>query len=138
MTNSVRLIDIRESPLSIDEMYEAVRDPAAGGIALFVGTVRNIDDERNVDVLGYSSHPTAIEQMANVAQRIADSSDIVAIAGIHRVGTLAIGDLAVVVAVSAEHRAQAFDACRALIDELKTEVPIWKHQTFTSGDAIWV
>lgn len=138
MSNRVRLIDIRDSPLSIDELYDAVSDPAAGGIALFVGTVRNIDEAQSVELLGYSAHPTAVDQMTRVAEKIADASDIVAIAGVHRVGDLAIGDLAVVVAVSAVHRAEAFDACRALIDELKTEVPIWKHQTFTSGDAIWV
>jgi molybdopterin synthase catalytic subunit len=62
----------------------------------------------------------------------------VALAGVHRVGDLTIGDLAVVVAASAAHRADAFEACRRLIDELKTEVPVWKHQTFTSGDSAWV
>lgn len=138
MTASVRLIDIRDSALSIDEVYGAVTDPAAGGIALFVGTVRDVDEQKSVEMLGYSSHPTATAQLKAVAERIAADSDVVALAAVHRVGDLAIGDIAVVVAVSAAHRAQAFDASRRLIDELKTAVPIWKHQRFSSGDAVWV
>lgn len=134
----VRLIEIRDTPLSLDELYAAVTDERAGGIALFVGTVRNVDEGKDVDALGYSSHPTAVVRLQAVADRIAEESDIVALAAVHRVGELAIGDIAVVVAVSAEHRAEAFVACRRLIDELKTEVPVWKHQTFTGGDAVWV
>lgn len=136
--NAVRLIDIRDTPLSLDEVYSAVSDDRAGGIALFVGTVRNRDDNKSVEALGYSSHPTAIAELQKVAERIAAEVDVVAVAAVHRVGELSIGDLAVVVAVSAEHRAQAFEACRRLIDELKTDVPVWKHQTFSSGDAVWV
>lgn len=134
----VRLIDIRETPLSLDELYAAVSDERAGGIALFVGTVRNVDGGKDVEALGYSSHPTAVAQLQAVADRIAAGSDIVALAAVHRVGKLDIGDVAVVVAASAEHRAEAFDACHRLIDELKTDVPVWKHQTFSSGDAAWV
>lgn len=136
--NVVRLIDIRDTPLSLDELYAAVTDERAGGIALFVGTVRNVDEGKNVDALGYSSHPTARVQLRAVADRIAAECDIVALAAVHRVGELAIGDIAVIVAVSAEHRAEAFEACRRLIDELKTDVPVWKHQTFAGGDALWV
>lgn len=136
--DAVRLIDIRDTPLSLDEVYAAVTDERAGGIALFVGTVRDHDGGKGVDMLGYSAHPTAIARLQDVAERIASEVDVVAIAAVHRVGDLAIGDLAVVVAVSAAHRAQAFEACRRLIDELKTDVPVWKHQTFSGGDAVWV
>jgi molybdopterin synthase catalytic subunit len=135
---AVRLIDIRETALSLDEVYQAVNDPAAGGICVFVGTVRDHDGGEAVSALGYSSHPTAVGRLREVAERIAGGHDVIALAGVHRVGDLAIGDLAVVVAASAAHRADAFDACRLLIDELKTDVPIWKHQTFASGDAEWV
>lgn len=138
MTGQVRLIDIRETPLRIDEVYGAVSDPSAGGIALFVGTVRDVDEDRDVEMLGYSSHPTAKARLTEVAERIAAESDVVALAAVHRIGDLAVGDLAVVVAVSAGHRRQAFEACRRLIDELKTEVPVWKHQRFVSGDTTWV
>jgi molybdopterin synthase catalytic subunit len=135
---AVRLVDIRDAPLSLDEVYAAVGDPSAGGICLFVGTVRDHDGGQAVSALGYSSHPTAVARLRDVAERIAGECDVVALAGVHRVGDLAIGDLAVVVGASAAHRADAFEACRRLIDELKTDVPVWKHQTFASGDAEWV
>lgn len=134
----VRLIDIRDTPLSLDEVYAAVSDPRAGGIALFVGTVRDVDEGREVESLGYSAHPTAVAQLRAVAERIASTDGIVALAAVHRVGDLTIGDVAVVVAAAAEHRAEAFDACRTLIDELKRDVPVWKHQSFIDGDAVWV
>ena len=137
-TGQLRLLDIRDAPLSLDEVFTAVRDPAAGGIALFVGTVRAVDQELSVDQLSYSSHPTANNKLREVATRIADECDVVALAAVHRVGDLAVGDLAVVVAASAGHRAEAFEAGRRLIDELKAEVPVWKHQTYVDGDAIWV
>ncbi len=135
---SVRLVDVRDTALSLDEVFEAVRDPAAGGVALFVGTVRDHDDGRDVAALQYSAHPSAVQQLREVAERVAHEEDVVAVAAVHRVGDLAIGDLAVVVAVSAAHRAEAFAAGRRLIDELKAEVPVWKHQTFGAGDATWV
>jgi molybdopterin synthase catalytic subunit len=135
---AVRLIDIRETPLSLDEVYQAVTDPAAGGICVFVGTVRDHDAGQDVSALGYSSHPTAVARLADVADRIASECDVIALGGVHRVGDLGIGDLAVVVAASAVHRADAFEACRRLIDELKTEVPVWKHQTFVAGGSEWV
>lgn len=135
---TVRLLDIRDTPLSLDEVYGAVTDRAAGGIALFVGTVRDVDEGRDVEALGYSSHPTAKQRLSDTAERIAAETEVVALAAVHRIGDLTIGDLAVVVAASARHRAQAFEACRRLIDELKTDVPIWKHQAFASGDSDWV
>jgi len=138
MVSTVRLADVRETPLSLDEVYAAVSDPAAGGITLFIGTVRDHDQGREVAQLGYSSHPTAVAQLEAVAARIAAEVDVVALAAVHRVGDLAVGDIAVVVAASAAHRAQAFEACRRLIDELKTDVPVWKHQSFVAGDSEWV
>ena len=137
-TGRLRLLDIRDTPLSLDEVFDAVRDPAAGGVALFVGTVRAVDHEQAVEQLSYSSHPSALDRLTDVATRIADECDIVALAAVHRVGDLAVGDLAVVVAAAAAHRAEAFEAGRRLIDELKAEVPVWKHQTYSDGDAIWV
>jgi molybdopterin synthase catalytic subunit len=135
----VRLIAVRESELSVDEVRKAVAAPEAGGIALFAGAVRDSDDDRGVTGLSYTAHPSAEAELRRVADDIAEKfSDALAIAAVHRVGDLAIGDLAVVVAVSCPHRAEAFDACRALIDELKASVPIWKHQRFTDGTAEWV
>ena len=134
----VRLIAVRESELSVDEVRAAVADPAAGGIALFAGAVRDSDHDRGVSGLSYSAHPSAGDELRRVAGVIADKYPVIGIAAVHRVGDLAIGDLAVVLAVSCPHRAEAFDACRDLIDILKASVPIWKHQRFDDGTAEWV
>lgn len=134
----VRLIAVRESELSVDEVRAAVADPAAGGIALFAGAVRDSDHDRGVSGLSYSAHPSAAGELRQVAEAIAEKYPVIGIAAVHRVGDLAIGDLAVVLAVSCPHRAEAFDACRDLIDILKASVPIWKHQRFDDGTAEWV
>jgi molybdopterin synthase catalytic subunit len=134
----VRLIAVRDSQLSVDEVLAAVADPAAGGLALFAGAVRDSDHDRDVTALSYSAHPSAEAELRRVAEVIAEKFPVLGIAAVHRVGDLEIGDLAVVVAVSCPHRAEAFDACRELIDELKASVPIWKHQRFAEGDSEWV
>ena len=134
----VRLIAVRESELSLDEVRAAVADPAAGGIALFAGAVRDSDHDQGVSGLSYSAHPSAVDELRRVAEVIAEKYPVIGIAAVHRVGDLAIGDLAVVLAVSCPHRAEAFDACRDLIDFLKASVPIWKHQRFDDGTAEWV
>jgi molybdopterin synthase catalytic subunit len=136
--NAVRLAEIRDTPLSLDEVRAAVMDRAAGGIAVFAGAVRDHDDGREVTALSYSAHPSAADQLRSVAESIARRFDVHGVAAVHRVGDLEIGDLAVVVAVSSGHRATAFDACRALIDEIKQTVPIWKHQRFACGESEWV
>lgn len=136
--SAVRLSEVRETPLSIDEVFDAVRDPAAGGVVLFVGVVRDHDEGRDVTALDYSAHPSADARLRAVADDVATDDGVIALAAVHRVGDLEIGDLAVVVAVAAAHRAEAFAAGRRLIDDLKATVPIWKHQTFTAGDAVWV
>jgi molybdopterin synthase catalytic subunit len=134
----VRLVDIRETPLDVGEVLSALADRAAGGVDVFVGTVRDHDHDQGVTGLDYSAHPTALQRMAEVAERIAEKYDVIAVAAVHRVGRLAIGDAAVVVATAAAHRGEAFEASRALIDELKATVPIWKHQLFTDGTDEWV
>ncbi|MFI8851546.1 molybdenum cofactor biosynthesis protein MoaE [Streptomyces sp. 891-h] len=134
----IRLLEIREAPLSVDEVFAAVGDRAAGGTALFVGTVRDHDGGTDVARLGYSSHPSAEAELRRVAEKVVAGHPVRALAAVHRVGDLEVGDLAVVVAVSCPHRAEAFDACRKLIDDLKHEVPIWKHQTFSDGTEEWV
>ena len=135
---TVRLAALREEPLSVDEVVDAVRDPAAGGLVVFVGTVRDNDSDRTVDRLDYEAHPHAQDKLREVAEAVAAQHPAVAIAATHRVGSLAIGDIAVVVAASCPHRAEAFAAARELIDELKATVPIWKHQLFSDGAEEWV
>ncbi len=134
----VRLIAVRESELSVDEVRAAVADPGAGGVALFAGTVRDTDHAQRVSGLSYSAHPSAEAELRRVAGEVAEKHRVIGVAAVHRVGDLAVGDLAVVAAVSCPHRAEAFDACRALIDELKASVPIWKHQEFADGTSEWV
>ena len=132
------MTELRAEPLSVDEIRAAVTVPAAGAVALFMGTVRDHDHGRGVTALSYSAHPTAADELGRVAEKIAASHDILALAVVHRTGDLQVGDLAVVAAVAAAHRDAAFTACHALIDELKATVPIWKHQRFTDGTAEWV
>ena len=134
----IRLAELRSSPLSVDEVRGAVADPAAGAIALFIGAVRDHDHGRGVTRLCYTAHPSGSAELRRVAEKVAASFDIRAVAAVHRVGDLDIGDLAVVVAVASDHRAEAFAACRALIEELKATVPIWKHQIMSDGESEWV
>ncbi|MGZ4610613.1 MAG: molybdenum cofactor biosynthesis protein MoaE [Actinomycetes bacterium] len=134
----VRLLAVREEPLSVDEVLAAVADPRAGGTTVFIGTVRDQDAGKPVDALGYSTHPTVDDALRVVAERVAAQHPVIALAAVHRIGDLAIGDLAVVVAVSCAHRGDAFAAARQLIDDLKATVPIWKHQTFGDGSDEWV
>jgi molybdopterin synthase catalytic subunit len=136
----LRLIAVRDTELSVDEVFRAVGHDSAGGTALFVGSVRDHDGASGVEVtgLGYSAHPSAEAELRRVAEKVAADFPVSALAAVHRVGDLRVGDLAVVVAVSCPHRAEAFAACRRLIDDLKREVPIWKHQTFADGTEEWV
>jgi molybdopterin synthase catalytic subunit len=134
----IRLAEIREEPLSLEEVRAAVSDPGAGAIALFAGTVRDQDGGQGVVRLSYSAHPSATAELRRVAEKVAAEFGVLALAAVHRVGDLDIGDLAVVVAVSCPHRGEAFEACRQLIDTLKHEVPIWKHQRFADGSSEWV
>ncbi len=136
--DAVSLIAIRESQLSVDEVRAAVEGHAVGGIALFVGTIRDHDHDHDVTGLSYTAHPSAEAELRRVAEAIAEKFPVLGVAVVHRIGDLSVGDLAVVAAVSAPHRGEAFDACRELIDQLKATVPIWKHQRFTDGTDEWV
>lgn len=134
----VALLALRDTPLSVDEVYAAVAHPGAGGIVVFAGTVRDHDHARAVTALDYSAHPTAEQRLREVVLAVADAYPVVRIAAVHRVGDLVVGDLAVVVGVSCPHRGEAFAAGRRLIDDLKATVPIWKHQRFADGGEEWV
>ena len=138
MTSAVRLVDLRETPLDVAEVLGALDDDASGGLVLFVGRVRDHDAGKGVTGLDYSAHPTALEKMREICEQVAEKYDVHGIAAVHRVGSLAIGDIAVVVATTSAHRGDAFAASRDLIDTLKAEVPIWKHQRFGDGTEEWV
>lgn len=134
----IRLVALREQPLDVAEVVAALDDETSGGLTLFIGRVRDHDGGKGVDGLDYSAHPTAMEKMREVCARVAEQYAVTGVAAVHRTGTLAIGDVAVVIATTAAHRGEAFDASRALIDTLKSEVPIWKHQRFVDGSDEWV
>lgn len=138
MSSAVRLVDLREDPLDVTEVVDALDDDASGGLTLFVGRVRDHDGGRGVVGLDYSAHPTALDKLREVCERVAAEHAVQGLAAVHRVGSLDIGDIAVVVATSSAHRGDAFAASRALIDTLKAEVPIWKHQRFGDGTEEWV
>ena len=104
----------------------------------FIGYVRERDHGESVEVLDYSSHPTANQVARDLAATLAADGRVIRLAVVHRTGHLTVGDIAVVAAVSAEHRREAFEVCHQLIDEFKATVPIWKHQTFTDGSDEWV
>jgi molybdopterin synthase catalytic subunit len=138
MSSRIREVGISESPLNVDLALRVVSGPAVGGIALFVGTVRNSDHGADVVSLDYTQHPSALDVLTKCAEQTADQHDVLAIAVQHRVGHLEVGDIAVVVAVGAVHRGEALAACAHLINTLKAEVPIWKEQHFASGESQWV
>jgi len=134
----LRLVDIRDTPLDVAEVLAALDDAGSGGVTVFVGRVRDHDGGQGVTGLEYSAHPSALDTLRGVCAQVAATYDVTALAAVHRTGTLAIGDIAVVCATATGHRGEAFDATRALIDTLKAEVPIWKHQTFADGADEWV
>jgi molybdopterin synthase catalytic subunit len=135
---ALRLVGIQDTPLSVDDVLKSLDDQASGGLVVFVGRVRDHDRGKGVTGLSYSAHPSALERLHEVCLRVAEEYDVTGVAAVHRVGDLAIGDLAVVVATTAGHRGSSFEASRALIDTLKAEVPIWKHQMFSDGTEEWV
>ena len=136
--SAVRLVGLRETPLDVAEVVAALDDDGSGGLTLFIGRVRDHDHGLSVHGLEYSAHPTALDALRRVCADVAERYDVHAVAAVHRVGRLEIGDVAVIVASASAHRGTSFDASRELIDTLKAEVPIWKHQHFADGSEEWV
>ncbi len=134
----IRLLALRDTPLDVAELLAAVQDPAAGGVVSFTGLVRDHDSGRAVHELEYVAHPDAVAALRAVAEAVAADLPVHGLAAVHRTGLLAVGDVAVVVAASAAHRGQAFEAARRLIDDLKATVPVWKRQVFADGEQEWV
>lgn len=133
------LCAVREEALSVDEVLCALRAPEVGGIALFIGTVRDHAAGRTVARLDYEAHPQlALQEMARILAALSAEHPGVRVAAVHRVGELAIGEVAVIVGASAPHRAEAFAACRAAIEQIKERVPIWKKEWADDGSGSWV
>jgi len=135
---AVRIARISESALDVAAHLAAVDDPAAGATSSFIGTVRDHDPDAGgaVTALEYSAHPDAAATLHDIALRaIGTRRAIVAVS--HRVGRLEVGDVAVVIAVATPHRAEAFEICRQVIEEIKRDLPVWKRQVEADGTTAW-
>ena len=132
------MVRVQHEPIHGEELMRAVQTDADGAVALFLGTVRDHNQDRRVTGLEYSAYEEmALKELENVRRQALGDFEITAAAIVHRLGPLAIGEVSVAVAVSAPHRAAAFDACRFAIDTLKRTVPIWKKETFEGGE-VWI
>ena len=129
---------VTNAPVHIQELTKLVANPHSGAVVTFCGDVRNHDGGKEVASLLYEIHPSAPEQIKLITQSIMGRFEIEKVAVAHRYGDIAIGETAFAVAVSAAHRQAAFDACAAIVDEVKAKLPIWKHQKFTDGSDEWV
>jgi molybdopterin synthase catalytic subunit len=131
-------IKLTEDQLSLDECYKFVQDNSCGGLALFVGTVRNNTKKKEVKALKFSAYePMALKEMKLIARRALELFGIEKIAIHHAIGNLEIGEVPVIISVSSAHREAAFKACQFAIDTLKETVPIWKKEFFEDGE-VWV
>jgi molybdopterin synthase catalytic subunit len=132
------LVALREEPLDPSAIAERIRSDAEGALVVFEGIVRANSRGKQVRALVYEAYGSmALRQMELLADRARAQWPIIDLAMVHRTGTLSVGEVSVVIAVSAAHRGEAFDACEWLIDELKHTVPIWKKEVYTEGEA-WI
>lgn len=136
--SAVLLTATSDQPLDLNSLIELVADQSAGAIASFLGVVRDHDGGKAVDHLVYETHPDVNRIMAEVAEQVAERHPEVRMAVVHRVGKLEIGDAAVAAAAASAHRTEAFAAVAELVENLKHQVPIWKHQVFADGSTEWV
>ncbi|WP_375491908.1 molybdenum cofactor biosynthesis protein MoaE [uncultured Jatrophihabitans sp.] len=134
----MRLVSLSDRLLEPALFEAAVEHDAAGARAVFCGVVRSHDLGRDVRELEYVAYPSAQAVLAQIAERFAAEPDVTALAVGHRVGLLAVGDVALVAVVATAHRRAAFDACARLVDEVKEHLPVWKRQVFADGTDEWV
>lgn len=135
---SVDIVRIQADALDVEECLSAIADVQAGGQSVFLGTVRNSFEGRESRGLFYEAYPQLAEkEMARIADELHREFGVLHAALIHRVGELALGETAVIVAVSAGHRQEAIEACHAGIDRIKARVPIWKKERWADGQDAW-
>ncbi|HYJ76643.1 MAG TPA: molybdenum cofactor biosynthesis protein MoaE [Kineosporiaceae bacterium] len=134
----VERVLVTTDPVDVGELERLVADAAAGAVVSFAGVVRDHDGGRAVTMIEYEGHPSAQAVLEDVAADVAARTEVDALAVAHRVGPLQIGDAALVVAVSAAHRQEAFAAAALLVDEVKARLPVWKRQVFGDGTQEWV
>jgi len=132
------LCQISTEPLSVEAHQAAVAGAESGAVVVFSGVVRDHDHGRSVVALEYVGHPTAAEVIRACRDEVLADPLVHAVAVSHRVGDLRVGDSALVAAVAAAHRAEAFAACERLVDLVKQRLPIWKRQVFPDGTDEWV
>jgi molybdopterin synthase catalytic subunit len=128
-----------DADINLLEIVGRISGPGCGAVATFTGLVRDLDHGRRVIELEYVAHDSANRVLHEVARDVAAKhGDLIALAVVHRIGTLRIGDVAVVVAASAAHRAAALEACAEAVERVKTLLPVWKRQVFDDGTDEWV
>ncbi|MGH2634601.1 MAG: molybdenum cofactor biosynthesis protein MoaE [Actinomycetota bacterium] len=133
------LVRVTGEPIGADEAVAFVGDPGAGGTCVFLGTVRDHSDAGGVTGLTYEAwEELAIRRLEELGEQLFAGWPIRRVALLHRFGVLGVGDVSVAIAVSAEHRAAAFEASRHAIERLKQDVPIWKKEHLVSGESSWV
>lgn len=132
------IVQISAQPLDVPAHEAAAAHPGAGATVVFCGVVRESDHGRAVVELEYQGHPSAQQVLEQVAAEVTADPAVLGFAVSHRVGMLAIGDVALVAAVCTPHRAEAFAICSRLVDEVKHRLPIWKRQVFADGTDEWV
>ncbi|MCU1657994.1 MAG: molybdopterin biosynthesis MoaE protein [Pseudonocardiales bacterium] len=132
------LVSVSSQPLDVGAHEAFVGHSGAGASVVFRGVVRDQDGGRSVVELEYQAHPSAEQVLREIADEFGADPDVLALAVSHRVGALAVGDVALVAAVATAHRREAFDVCARLVDEVKHRLPIWKRQVFADGSDEWV
>lgn len=138
--NDVRIAAVSDERLDLDAHLAAVEDPRLGAVTTFVGRVRDNDPDAATPVVGleYSAHPDAEATLRRIAEQAGAGAEVPAVVAVsHRIGHLDVGDAAVVVAVASEHRAEAFEVCRAVIEAIKSDLPVWKRQLEVDGTSSW-
>ena len=140
MTRSATLARITGEPLDVSEHLAVVSGPRAGAVATFVGLVRDHDPSVSGRVVGldYSAHPDAESVLGRLVADAAALDDVLGVAVSHRTGLLDVGGIAIVAAVATAHRTLAFDVCRALVERVKAELPVWKREVLADGSHVWV
>ena len=128
---------ITDEPLDSGALIDSARRDTCGAVASFIGVVRNHDGGESVDAIEYSSHPSSQQILRDIVMEFKDRPGVHRIVAWHRIGRLEIGEDAMVVAVAAEHRAQAFRAVETIVEDVKAKLPIWKKQELTDGSHNW-
>lgn len=135
---SNRVVRVQTEPIEVEKALAFIDDASCGGQALFLGTVRNSFSGRPSRGLFYDAYPALAEkEMARINGELSQEFEVAHVVMIHRIGELKVGEIAVLVAVSAPHRGAAFAACQAGIDRIKTRVPIWKLERWQDGPDSW-